>query len=58
MIASPDYWLQVATERANPKSANLAKQSESKRILDGFKSLWIRSPVCMYLSPFKILNKE
>lgn len=47
-----------ATERARPKSANLAKQSESKSIFDGFRSRWIRSPECMYFNPFKTLYKK
>jgi hypothetical protein len=41
---------------ANPKSANLAKQSESNKIFEGFKSRWMRSPECIYLRPFKTLR--
>lgn len=32
-------WLMDATDLARPKSANFARQSESSRILDGFRSL-------------------
>ena len=57
MTASPVPWLIEATDLARPKSASLAKQSESSRMLEGFKSRWTRSPECMYLIPFKTLNK-
>lgn len=57
MIGYVTDWLIVAIDLANPKSASLAKQSESSNILEGFKSLWISSPECMYLIPFKSLNK-
>lgn len=39
MIGSvTEDWLTVAMERASPKSANLARQSESRRILEGLRS--------------------
>lgn len=56
IMASPDSRLHVATERARPKSASLATQSESRRMLEGFRSLWMRSPECMYLRPFRTLE--
>jgi len=46
-----------ATDLARPKSANFAKQSESSNIFDGFKSLWISYPECMYLIPLRTLNQ-
>lgn len=46
-----------ATERARPKSANFAKQSESNNIFDGLRSRWMRSPECIYFNPFRTLNK-
>ena len=57
IIASPLPWFTDAIDRANPKSANLAKQSESRRMLEGLRSLWTRSPECIYFKPFKTLNK-
>jgi hypothetical protein len=32
-------WLTEAIDLASPKSANLARQSESRRILEGLRSL-------------------
>jgi hypothetical protein len=58
MIGYETDWLIDATDLASPKSANFAKQSESSRILDGFKSLWISYPECIYLIPFRTLNKK
>ena len=46
----------VATDLANPKSASFARQSESSKTLDGFKSLCINYPECMYFSPLRILE--
>ena len=46
-------WLIDATDLAKPKSASLARQSESRRILEGFRSRWISSPECIYLMPFR-----
>lgn len=56
MTAYPEPWLIEATDLARPKSASLAKQSESSNILDGFKSLWTKSPECIYLRPLRTLN--
>ena len=56
MTAYPEPWLIEATDLASPKSASLAKQSESSNILDGFKSLWTKSPECIYLRPLRTLN--
>lgn len=47
IIGSVTDWLTVAIDLAKPKSASLAKQSESSKILDGFKSLWMSYPECM-----------
>ena len=58
MIGSWTDWLTVAIDLASPKSANLARQSESSKILDGFKSLWISYPECMYLMALSTLNKD
>ena len=41
MIGSLTDWLTEAMERANPKSANLARQSESRRMFEGLRSRWI-----------------
>jgi hypothetical protein len=51
MIGSETDWLTEATDLANPKSANLAKQSESNKIFEGFRSRWISYPECIYLIP-------
>lgn len=56
MMGSLTDWLTVAMDLASPKSASLAKQSESSSILEGLRSRWINSPECMYLIPFKTLN--
>ena len=58
IIASPLPWFTDAIDRARPKSASFAKQSESRRIFDGFRSRWTRPPECIYFNPFKTLNKE
>lgn len=58
MIGSVTDWLTVAIERANPKSASLARQSESRSILEGLRSRWISSPECIYLIPLRTLNSE
>lgn len=55
MIGYATDWLTVAIERARPKSASLARQSESSRILEGLRSRWMSSPECIYLIPFKTL---
>ena len=44
-------------ERASPKSASLAKQSESRSMLDGLRSLWMSSPECMYLIALSTLHR-
>lgn len=43
-----------AMERAKPKSASFTWHSLLSKIFEGFKSLWIKSPECMYLRAFKI----
>lgn len=57
MIGSLTDWLTVAMERARPKSASLARQSESRRMLEGLRSLCISSPECMYLMALRTLNR-
>ena len=44
----------METNLARPKSANLAVHWEFNKILDGFISLWINLPVCMYLIALSI----
>jgi len=56
MIGSVTDWFIDAIDLASPKSASLARQSESNKIFDGFRSLWINYPECMYLIPFKTLK--
>lgn len=56
MIGSATDWFTVAIDRARPKSASLARQSESSKMFDGFKSLCISYPECMYLIPFNTLR--
>lgn len=56
MIGYVTDWLTVAIDLARPKSANFARQSESSRILEGFRSLWMSSPECIYLIPLSTLN--
>jgi len=58
IIGSDTDWFIEAIDLASPKSASLAKQSESSKIFEGFKSLWISSPECIYLIPFSTLNKK
>ena len=53
-----DCWLLDATDLARPKSASLARQSESNRILLGLRSLWINYPECIYFMPLRILNLD
>lgn len=53
IMGSDTDWLIEATDLANPKSANLAKQSESSKILEGLRSLWISYPECIYFMPFR-----
>lgn len=48
--------LHEATDLASPKSATLTKHSESRRMLDGLRSLWMRSPEWMYFMAFRILG--
>ena len=55
MIGSGTDWLTVAIDLASPKSASLARQSESSKIFDGLRSLWMSYPECIYLIPFKTL---
>jgi hypothetical protein len=56
MMGSVTDWLTVAIDLASPKSASLARQSESSSILEGLRSLCMSSPECMYLMPFKTLH--
>ena len=56
MMGSGTDWLTEAMDLASPKSASLAKQSESRRILEGFRSLWISSPECIYLIALRTLR--
>ena len=44
----------METNLARPKSANLAVHWEFNKILDGFISLWINLPVCIYLIALSI----
>ena len=57
IIGSWTDWLTVAIDLANPKSANLAKQSESSKIFEGLRSRWMSSPECMNFIAFRTLNK-
>lgn len=52
IIGSDTDWLMEATDRASPKSANFARQSESNKMFEGLRSLWINYPECIYLIPF------
>jgi len=58
MMGSVTDWLTVAIDLASPKSASLARQSESSNILEGLRSLCMSSPECMYFMPFKTLHVE
>ena len=51
-LGSPTSFGQFS-ERARPKSATLAWHSEFKSKLLGFRSRWINSPECMYLSALR-----
>ena len=44
----------TATDLARPKSASFTRHSLFKRMFDGFKSLCINSPECIYLIPLRI----
>ena len=57
MMGSATDWLTEAMDLANPKSASLARQSESNSMLEGLRSRWMSSPECMYLMPLSILDK-
>lgn len=56
IIGSLTDWLTVAMERASPKSASLARQSESRRMFEGLRSLWMSSPECIYLIALRTLD--
>lgn len=40
----------ATSDLTNPKSHSLMVQLELTRILEGFKSLWIRDPECKYFN--------
>lgn len=56
IIGSATDWFTVAIDRASPKSASFARQSESRRIFEGFKSRWMSYPECIYFMPFNTLT--
>jgi hypothetical protein len=58
IIGSVTDWLTLAMDRANPKSASLARQSESNRMFEGLRSRWISSPECIYLIPLRTLCRH
>jgi hypothetical protein len=57
IIGSWTDWLTVAIDLASPKSASLARQSESSKILEGLRSRWISYPECMYFIALRTLSK-
>ena len=57
MIGYWTDWLTVAIDLASPKSASFARQSESSKMFEGFRSLWISYPECMYFIALSTLNR-